>query len=115
MPLAQIDMEAGAADEEADAPGQPAQWQRPMNTVALSPTPVVVVALASPFDGMEEKSVGAAEQNSTVQAARQRIRGPTLSEQRLEAARDAEAADALQKEARKRNKKQPPRMEGTPG
>jgi hypothetical protein len=76
MPLAQIDMEAGAADEEADAPGQPAQWQRPMNTVALSPTPVVVVALASPFDGMEEKSVGAAEQNSTVQAARQRIRGP---------------------------------------
>ena len=56
MPLAQIDMEAGAADEEADAPGQPAQWQRPMNTVALSPTPVVVVALASPFDGMEEKA-----------------------------------------------------------
>ena len=100
MPLAQIDMEAGAADEEADAPGQPAQWQRPMNTVALSPTPVVVVALASPFDGMEEKSAGAAEQNSTVQAARQRIRGPTLSEQRLEAARDAEAADALQKEAK---------------
>jgi hypothetical protein len=57
----------------------------------------------------------AAEQNSTVQAARQRIRGPTLSEQRLEAARDAEAADALLTEARKRNKKQPPRMEGPPG
>ena len=88
VPLAQMNMEAGAANEQADAAGQQAQWEWPMVAAASPPTPVVVVASAPPLDmpsqivmaqamtdGIEEESVPAAQISSTVQAARQRIRG----------------------------------------
>jgi len=92
VPLAQMNMEAGAAIVEADAAERQAQWQWPMVATAVPPTPVVVVASAPPLDmpsetvvaqamtdGMEEESVPAVQMNSTVQAARQRVRGPSLS------------------------------------
>ena len=44
VPLAQMNMEAGAANEQADAAGQQAQWEWPMVAAASPPTPVVVVA-----------------------------------------------------------------------
>ena len=52
-------------------------------------------------EGIEKEPVPAVQMNSTVQAARQRVRGPTISEKRLKAARDAEAAAVVQKPDRK--------------
>ena len=115
VPLAQMNMEAGAANEQADAAGRQVQWQWPMVAAAVPPTPVVVVASAPPLDmpfevvmaqartdATEEDADSAVQINSTVQAARQCVRGPTISEKRLKAARDAEAADGMQKAASKR-------------
>ena len=126
MPLAQMNMEAGAANGEADATGQPVQWIYTMATGALPSMPMVDVAAAPPChmpiqvvmaqgvtDGMAEGPVSAIQTNSTVQAARQRIRGPTVTEQRLKAVLCAEAAP-LQKKARKHNKQQQG-TEGTAG
>ena len=115
VPLAQMNKEAGAATVEADAAVRQVQWQWPMVAAAVPPTPVVVVASAPPLDipcevvmaqartdATEEDADSAVQINSTVQAARQRVREPTISEKRLKAARDAEAADGMQKAARKR-------------
>ena len=72
---------------------------------AAAPPPVPVVAAPSAVP----------ERNSTVEAARRRVRGPTLTEKRLREAADAEKAEEKrleQRKALKRKKADASRVEG---
>jgi hypothetical protein len=55
---------------------------------------------------VEPAPSAASERNSTVEAARARVRGPTLTEQRLRAAADAEKADAARREEQRRKRQE---------
>ena len=70
--------------------------------------PAAAAVLAAVPLGAPVKSVQSTAQgrNSTVEAARARVRGPTLTERRLRAAADAEMADAERREDQRMKRQQ---------
>ena len=69
--------------------------------------PVSIVAAVPPVPNVAAPSA-APQRNSTVDAARRRVRGPTLTEKRLREAADAEKAEEKRREQHRASKKRKP-------
>jgi len=83
----------GVGRGDDDAASGASQGQ---DVVGAPPQPCVLEASPPPSPPQVEETAttAAATLSSTVHAAKRRVRGPTLTEQRLRAARDAEKANA---------------------